>query len=116
MKRAMNVFPFLGMSAGMGALLLYFTINSGAAERVLALRVALAVGLACMIVYVALRGRSASTVTVGADVGGVSEENRKKCTFDSVAANEHALESLKELRDYLKDPGKYVRYGARSAN
>ena len=113
MKRAMTALPVLAISAGTGALLLYFTINAGASGRVLALRGALTVALACVIVYVALRARSASAVTVGAVSAGVSEANRKRCTFENVAANEQALESLKELRDYLKDPGKYVRYGAR---
>ena len=109
----MTALPVLAISAGTGALLLYFTINAGASGRVLALRGALTVALACVIVYVALRARSASAVTVGAVSAGVSEANRKRCTFENVAANEQALESLKELRDYLKDPGKYVRYGAR---
>ena len=113
MKRAMTVLPVLAVSAGIGALLLYFTIDKGAYERVLALRVALAVAMACGIVYAALRGRRASTVTVGAHSACVSVEDRNRCTFENIAANDQALESLKELRDYLKDPGKYVRYGAR---
>ena len=60
MKRAMTVLPVLAVSAGIGALLLYFTIDKGAYERVLALRVALAVAMACGIVYAALRGRRAA--------------------------------------------------------
>lgn len=36
-----------------------------------------------------------------------------KVTFDDVAGNEEAKDSLKELIDFIKDPDKYNRYGAR---
>lgn len=36
-----------------------------------------------------------------------------KVTFDDVAGNEEAKESLKELVDFIQDPEKYIRYGAR---
>ena len=36
-----------------------------------------------------------------------------KTTFDDVAGNEEAKESLKELIDFIKNPDKYNRYGAR---
>ena len=45
--------------------------------------------------------------------GAVSQDQRRACTFENVAANEQALKSLAELKDYLKSPEKYVRYGAR---
>ena len=35
------------------------------------------------------------------------------CTFDDVAANDEALKSLRQLRDYLISPEKYGKYGAR---
>ena len=48
------------------------------------------------------------------DVAGVVGDREKRgCTFENVAANDTALRSLKELRDYLQSPDKYVRYGAR---
>ncbi|NLW23038.1 MAG: ATP-dependent zinc metalloprotease FtsH [Tissierellia bacterium] len=34
-------------------------------------------------------------------------------TFDDIAGNEEAKESLKELVDFIKDPEKYAQYGAR---
>ncbi|QQY78794.1 cell division protease FtsH [Keratinibaculum paraultunense] len=34
-------------------------------------------------------------------------------TFDDVAGNEEAKESLRELVDFIKNPGKYTKYGAR---
>lgn len=45
--------------------------------------------------------------------GAVPEDARRACTFQSVAANDEALRSLMELKDYLMKPGKYVKYGAR---
>ncbi len=36
-----------------------------------------------------------------------------KVTFNDIAGNEEAKESLKELVDFIKDPEKYSRYGAR---
>ena len=37
----------------------------------------------------------------------------EKVTFDDVAGNEEAKVSLKELVDFIQDPEKYIRYGAR---
>ncbi|MCF6461875.1 ATP-dependent metallopeptidase FtsH/Yme1/Tma family protein [Clostridium sp. Cult1] len=37
----------------------------------------------------------------------------EKVTFDDVAGNEEAKASLKELVDFIQDPEKYIRYGAR---
>ncbi len=34
-------------------------------------------------------------------------------TFNDVAGNEEAKESLKELVDFIRDPEKYIKYGAR---
>lgn len=42
-----------------------------------------------------------------------STKNEKQLTFSSVAGNEEAKESLLELVDFLKNPEKYKRYGAR---
>ncbi|MBZ2174110.1 ATP-dependent metallopeptidase FtsH/Yme1/Tma family protein [Schnuerera sp. xch1] len=36
-----------------------------------------------------------------------------KVTFDDIAGNEEAKESLKELVDFIKEPEKYAKYGAR---
>ena len=45
--------------------------------------------------------------------GAVPQDQKRTCTFQNVAANEQALNSLMELKDYLKQPEKYVKYGAR---
>ena len=36
-----------------------------------------------------------------------------RVTFEDVAGNEEAKESLKELVDFIKEPEKYIKYGAR---
>ena len=59
-------------------------------------------------------GRRGDAVAVsGGRLPSERHTMRQSCTFSDVAANEQALESLSELRDYLKHPDKYVRYGAR---
>ena len=45
--------------------------------------------------------------------GAVPQDQKRTCTFENVAANDQALHSLMELKDYLSKPEKYVRYGAR---
>ena len=42
-----------------------------------------------------------------------NNENNYVFTFDNVAGNEEAKESLKELVDFIENPEKYSKYGAR---
>lgn len=50
-----------------------------------------------------------------ATMSNIDAENSSghKVTFDDVAGNEEAKESLKELVDFIKEPEKYDKYGAR---
>ncbi|HOB20958.1 MAG TPA: ATP-dependent metallopeptidase FtsH/Yme1/Tma family protein, partial [Candidatus Atribacteria bacterium] len=43
----------------------------------------------------------------------LSPEENIKVTFDSIAGNAEAKESMQELIDFIKYPDKYARYGAR---
>lgn len=43
----------------------------------------------------------------------VSPEERVKTSFDSIAGNEEAKASMQEMVDFIKNPEKYTRYGAR---
>lgn len=43
----------------------------------------------------------------------VSPEERVKTSFDSIAGNEEAKASIQEMVDFIKNPEKYTRYGAR---
>lgn len=62
-----------------------------------------------------------STKTVKQAQGGmgkmssisVSPEEDRKVTFDDVAGIDEARESLKDVIDFIKNPEKYTRYGAR---
>ncbi|MDT8719103.1 ATP-dependent metallopeptidase FtsH/Yme1/Tma family protein [Clostridium sp. 19966] len=47
------------------------------------------------------------------DTVDVSAGSRTKYTFDKVAGNEEAKESVKDIVDFLKNPEKYSVYGAR---
>ncbi|HSH36415.1 ATP-dependent metallopeptidase FtsH/Yme1/Tma family protein [Schnuerera sp.] len=50
-----------------------------------------------------------------ATMSNLNTENTStgKVTFDDVAGNEEAKESLKELVDFIQEPEKYIKYGAR---
>lgn len=62
-----------------------------------------------------------STKTVRQAQGGMGKissisvypEEEKKITFDDVAGMDEARESMREIIDFLKNPEKYARYGAR---
>lgn len=47
------------------------------------------------------------------NVASKADDNRVTVKFDNVAGNQEAKESLAELVDFIKDPEKYARYGAR---
>ncbi|MCL1842195.1 MAG: AAA family ATPase, partial [Defluviitaleaceae bacterium] len=52
-------------------------------------------------------GGGINPVTVAAGEGG------KICDFDNVAGNLEAKESVKDIIDYLREPERFARYGAR---
>ncbi|MCL2386664.1 MAG: AAA family ATPase [Defluviitaleaceae bacterium] len=53
-------------------------------------------------------GGGLSPVTVSA-----GDKSEKLCGFDNVAGNLEAKESVKDIVDYLREPEKFTRYGAR---
>ena len=112
MKRWRAILTALTLSAAMGGMLLSFTMTSGAGLRATLSHALILASLAGFVASVALRPASGAEA-VGAARGAVSEKTREQCDFTHVAANAEALESLKELRDYLRDPARYARYGAR---
>ena len=44
---------------------------------------------------------------------GVGDDKKKKITFDDVAGLKEAKEELLEITDFLKNPEKYVKMGAK---
>ena len=83
----------------------------GAAAQVCA-RILLGAALVCAVLYFSLgpRRRGAYAVSDSIEAG---EAALTGVTFKDVAANEQARASLMELTDYLKNPEKYEKMGAR---
>ena len=112
MKRWYGVLAAVTLAAAVCGVILSFTLDAGAQTRGLlsrALVVAALMGFAGMAVLRPQYQRAGA----GGVGGAVKEKDRRACTFRDVAANDVALNSLRELRDYLTAPEKYVRFGAR---
>lgn len=113
MKRAWNLVWLGSIYTLLVGLTLSLLSGGSAYAMETASRVFLACGVALFIASTLIRpralraeaaGRVAGLTPAGADAG---------CSFADVAANEEAKASLEGLVDYLKDPQKYLRYGAR---
>ena len=114
MKRLTTILMTLTLVAALAATLLSLTMQSSPQQRALVSQVLIAVSMAGLVLLAAFGGRRRrpeAAVSPGRDAPG--KGNPTPCGFSDVAANEQALKSLTELRDYLKHPDKYVRYGAR---
>lgn len=59
------------------------------------------------------RRRAPSFSKTAPEPAKTKEQNASAVRFSDVAANAHALKSLMELSDFLKNPDKYTRLGAR---
>ena len=113
MKRSTAVLTTLTLSAALAATSLALTLGSELRLRTTLTQVLIALSMAGLVLLAALGGRRRGTETVGLGQASSDRLRHQTCTFSDVAANEQALESLEALRDYLKRPEKYVRYGAR---
>lgn len=113
MKRTSAILTSLAIALAFGGTLLSFTIESAATQRALIAQILVFAALGGVIASTALRSRSGRAHAVGAVRGAITAAQRQSCNFSNVAANEQALESLMELKDYLRQPSKYARYGAR---
>lgn len=107
-----NLLASMTLAAALGGLLLSMTVDSAASSRASLAQILIFLSLAGFVATVALRP-ARDKATALALRGEVSAAVKDACDFSRVAANETALRSLVELRDYLKDPQKYARYGAR---
>lgn len=108
LKRTRTVLSTLTISAALCGMLLSFMLESDVWTRARASQILIFVSLVGFAVTAATRGRAEAV-----DAARASAHSGDACTFSCVAANETALESLKELRDFLRAPEKYARYGAR---
>lgn len=113
MKRLTSVMIGLTLASATCALALTFTLQSPAAWRSALSQALSGVSLAGFVAIVALRSARGRTEALCAARAPLAGAALSSCSFSCVAANEQALESMRELRDYLGKPEKYVRYGAR---
>ena len=113
MKRWIGALTAATLALALCGALLSFTLDSGMGARATLAQGLIFAALGGFVASAALRARAGSAEAVGAARGAATHTARQGCTFSNVAANEQALQSLVELRDYLKSPEKYARYGAR---
>ena len=113
MKRLTAVLMTLTLATALAAVLLSLTLGSEPQLRTTLTQILIALSLAGFVLLASLGGQRRGAETVGQGHGISGQRSQQVCTFCDVAANEQAIESLVALRDYLKQPEKYVRYGAR---
>ena len=113
LKRLTTVLTTVTLVTALAAALLSATIQSAPQVRMTVAQALIVLSMAGLVLLAAFGRRHRRPETVGEVRTPSAEQGHHPCTFSDVAANEQALESLAELRDYLKRPEKYVRYGAR---
>ena len=87
------------------------TVTTGANRESIA-RWAIGGSMAAMLACALLRPKAARAETAAEAYGRV-DPTRQTCTFQNVAANDEARESLIQLSEYLKNQEKYAQMGAR---
>ncbi len=113
MKKWQAALSAATLSAALGGTLLSLTLSSEVSMRATLSQILVLSALAGFVASVALRPAGDRAAAVSRERSAVGEAEKRACDFSSVAANDQALRSLSELRDYLADPEKYARYGAR---
>jgi len=84
-------------------------VSSGEGFIQLGLTVMILVG----VVFMLHRKHSTVHAKSGFNAVAVNVEVAKTCNFTDIAGNVEAKESVRDIVDYLKEPDKYTRYGAR---
>ena len=113
MKKWFAAITMLAVAAAAGGLALSLTAGSAESTQMLLSRVLIGAAVAALAVAAVVRPSAKKEASLADGRGAVPVALRAGCTFHNVAANEQALQSLMELKDYLEDPQKYARYGAR---
>ena len=101
------------ISLAIAGLLLSIFVGQSPSALDLSARILLALAVAAFIGSALLRPKAMRADPAGRVDALHAQASASSCTFQDVAANEEARESLKGLVDYLKSPEKYARYGAR---
>lgn len=72
-----------------------------------------ALSLLSLIAMLIVKARGSSSTLTSIDINDFSKNKKSALNFKSVAGNEEAKESLMDVVDFLKNPEKYKKYGAR---
>jgi len=112
MKRFYPILAAVTAIAAVCGLILSMTLEAGMDARGLLSKALVGAALVGFMGTALLRPQYQRAGT-GELKGEVGEKEKSACTFQNVAANDQALHSLEELKDYLRSPEKYARYGAR---
>ena len=113
LKKTWNMISVGSLWLMLTGLVLSLLTGGGAAAIETAARICLAAAVALFIASALLRPRALRAEAAGRIAGMEAVNAAPNCGFSDVAANEEARKSLEGLVDYLKDPQKYARYGAR---
>ncbi|HIS03972.1 MAG TPA: AAA family ATPase [Candidatus Pullichristensenella avicola] len=113
MKRTWNLISAGSMWLLLTGLLLSLLSGGGATSVNAAARICLAAAVALFIAATLLRPRALRAEAAGGIAGMDAATRAPQCDFRDVAANDEARASLLQLADYLREPQKYARYGAR---
>ena len=113
LKKTWNMISMGSLWLMLTGLVLSLLTGGGAVAIETAARICLAAAVALFIASALLRPRALRAEAAGRIAGMEAVNAAPSCGFSDVAANEEARRSLEGLVDYLKDPQKYARYGAR---
>lgn len=113
MKQWYKVLTILAAALALCGMAIALTLDGSASFRSTLGQGMITAAIAGLLLCALLRPRAMRADAEAVGEGAVSEAERVKCTFSDVAANDEALKSLEQLRDYLRQPEKYARYGAR---
>ena len=114
MKRSWNVLCLGTFAATVCGIALSLAQTASSHSVSVASRVLLSVSVMMFVILALWRPRAMRESAMSGKIDGMNAvAKRPDCRFEDVAANEEAKRSLMELADYLRDPEKYARYGAR---
>ena len=111
MKRWYKILMAVSLALVAAGIALTLTADAARMNRELIARALISASVIAMIVC-ALARPAARAETAGNAFKKIDSANHA-CTFQNVAANDEARESLLQLSQYLKSPEKYARKGAR---
>lgn len=113
LKRMTATMMALTLAVATSGALLSLTLGSGVPARATISHILILAALAGFVALVSMPRGHVRAEAVGATRRRADGPRLQTCGFSDIAANDEALESLRDLRDYLENPEKYARYGAR---